>query len=148
MYFQYVQWKGLVSFFSPRILAAGHKFLFMALPLKIMFTKKTCQIFETYRLGTIIFVGIVRSLLFFFFVFFFDNLVLHLKLIGTTMSCIWLLLLPLFCSPWLSAWHGVNFPVMFFLNAALLFLHSFEILRRLLFQILSELLEILQRIFL
>ena len=39
MYFQYVQSKGLVSFFSPRILVAGHGFLFMALPLKVMFTK-------------------------------------------------------------------------------------------------------------
>ena len=74
MYFQYVQWKGLVSFFSPRILAAGHKFLFMALPLKIMFTKKTCQSFETFRLGTIIFVGIVRSLLFFFLIIWYYTL--------------------------------------------------------------------------
>ena len=37
---------------------------------------------------------------------------------------------------------------MFFLNAPSLLLHSFEILPRLLFQILSELAEILQRIFL
>ena len=37
---------------------------------------------------------------------------------------------------------------MFFLNAPLLFLHSSEILPRLLFQILSELAEVLQWIFL
>ena len=43
---------------------------------------------------------------------------------------------------------NVNSPVMIFLNAPSLLLHSFEILPRLLFQILSELAEILQRMFL
>ena len=41
---------------------------------------------------------------------------------------------------------NLNSSVMFFLNAPSLLLHLFEILPRLLFQILSEFAEVLQRI--
>ena len=43
---------------------------------------------------------------------------------------------------------NLNSPVMFFQNAPSLLLNSFQILPRLLFQILSELAEVLQRMFL
>ena len=42
---------------------------------------------------------------------------------------------------------NLNSPVMFFLNAPSLILHSFETLPRLLFQILSDFAEVLQRMF-
>ena len=106
----------------------------MALPLKMMFTKKQWQVLETFRLDIIIFVVIALPLL--------SLASLALLLGQLKFHCF---MFGCFCynysdSDSLEYQHNTNLnsQVIVFLNALLLFLHSARDLPILLFQILCK----------